>query len=87
MDVDLLIRSRRRVRLAGGLRGCKRNRFAGAVGVTFFGRVMLSPVLFSTQRQRMPAILTHELSHAHIRSWISELTYIRLRIGSRKDLP
>ena len=52
--------------------------FAGAVGVTFFGRVMLSPVLFSTQRQRMPAILTHELSHAHIRSWISELTYIRL---------
>jgi hypothetical protein len=52
--------------------------FAGSIGVTFFGRVMLSPVLFSTQRQRMPAILTHELSHAHVRSWILELTYIRL---------
>jgi hypothetical protein len=52
--------------------------FAGSVGVTFFGRVMLSPVLFSTQHQRMPAILTHELSHAQVRSWISELTYVRL---------
>jgi hypothetical protein len=48
------------------------------VGVTFLGRVMLSPALFTRQRQRLPAILTHELSHAHLRSWISELTYMRL---------
>jgi hypothetical protein len=52
--------------------------FAGAVGVMFLGTVNLSPRLFSVQRQRLHAILTHELSHAHIRSWISELTYIRL---------
>jgi hypothetical protein len=52
--------------------------FAGAVGVTFLGNVVLSPVLFTTKRQRLPAILTHELSHAHLRSWMSELTYIRL---------
>jgi hypothetical protein len=48
------------------------------VGNMFLGRVFLSPALFSTKRQRMPAILTHELSHAHLRSWISELTYMRL---------
>src|SRR5215831_19674147 len=36
----------------------------GAVGMTFMGRVMLSPVLFSTQRQRLPSLLTHEMSHA-----------------------
>jgi hypothetical protein len=49
-----------------------------AVGMMFLGNVVLSPVLFSTQRQRMPAIVTHELSHAHLRSWISELAYMRL---------
>ena len=49
-----------------------------AVGMHFLGRVMLSPVLFSTQRQRLPAMLTHELSHAHLRSWISELTFVGL---------
>jgi hypothetical protein len=49
-----------------------------AVGMTFVGRVMLSPVLFSTQRQRLSAILTHELSHAHLRSWISQLAVMRL---------
>jgi hypothetical protein len=48
------------------------------VGMTFLGRVMLSPVLFSTQRQRPPAMLTHELSHAHLQSWISQLPFIRL---------
>jgi hypothetical protein len=50
----------------------------GVVGTTFLGNVMLSPVLFSTQRLRLPVILTHELSHAHLRSWISELAYLRL---------
>jgi hypothetical protein len=49
-----------------------------AVGMTFVGRVMLSPVLFSTQRQRLPAILTHELSHAHLQGWILQLAVMRL---------
>jgi hypothetical protein len=49
-----------------------------AIGMTFLGRVMLSPVLFSAQRQRFPAILTHELSHAHLQSWISQLAVMRL---------
>jgi hypothetical protein len=49
-----------------------------AVGMTFLGHVVLSPVLFSTQRHRLPALVTHELSHAHLQSWISQLTYIRL---------
>jgi len=52
--------------------------FAGAVGVNFLGRVILSPSLFTTKRARLPAILTHELSHAHIRSWMSELSFIAL---------
>jgi hypothetical protein len=43
----------------------------GPVGVTFAGRVNLSPALYSRQQQRLPAILTHELSHAHIQGWIS----------------
>src|SRR5258706_192147 len=51
---------------------------SGAVGVTFFGHVILSPGLFSAQRQRSPAHLTHELSHAHLQSWLSPLAYIRL---------
>jgi len=50
----------------------------GPVGVMFLGSVRLSPVLFSDQRQRLPAILTHELSHAHIASWITGLAYLRL---------
>src|SRR5262249_4756075 len=51
---------------------------ANPVGVTFAGRVNLSPKLFRPQRQRLPAILTHELSHAHIQGWISANAYIRL---------
>jgi hypothetical protein len=49
-----------------------------AVGMTFLGRVILSPALFTTQRQRLPAILTHELSHAHLQGWTSQLPFIRL---------
>src|SRR5215475_2678113 len=49
-----------------------------SVGMTFLGRVLLSPALFSAQRHRLPAMLTHELSHAHLRSWISQLTFMRL---------
>jgi hypothetical protein len=40
------------------------------VGVTFFGRVNLSPRLYRPQHQRLRGILTHELSHAHIHGWI-----------------
>lgn len=49
----------------------------GPVGVAFFGRVTLSPVLCGRQRQRLPAILTHELSHAHLLGW-SGMGYLRL---------
>lgn len=50
----------------------------GAVGLTFLRHVILSPALFTTQRPRLPALLTHELSHAHIQSWISQLAYMHL---------
>jgi hypothetical protein len=48
------------------------------VGVTPFGRVMLSPALGGMQHRRLPAILTHELSHAHIEGWISTYAWVRL---------
>jgi len=50
----------------------------GAVGVTAFGRVVLSPVLNWPQHRRLRAILTHELSHAHIQGWISANDFFRL---------
>lgn len=52
--------------------------YSGSVGLAFLGRVILSPDLFARQRQRLPAILTHELCHAHLQSWMSQLAYIRL---------
>jgi hypothetical protein len=48
-----------------------------SVGVTCFGRVNLSPELDRRQHWRLPAILTHELSHAHIQGWIG-IAEIRL---------
>jgi hypothetical protein len=48
------------------------------VGVTAFGRVNLSPALDWPQHRRLRAILTHELSHAHIHGWISANGYVRL---------
>src|SRR5215467_5355611 len=48
------------------------------MGVTFAGRVHLSPKLFWPQRQLLPSILTHELSHAHIQGWIGANAYIHL---------
>jgi len=48
------------------------------VGVAPFGRVVLSPVLGAQQRRRLPAILTHEMSHAHLQSWISAYAFVRL---------
>ena len=50
-----------------------------AAGITtFMGHVLLSPDLLISQRQRLSAILTHELSHAHLRSHISILKYINV---------
>ncbi len=46
------------------------------VGVTFLGRVNLAPRLFRAQHQRLPAILTHELSHAHLQGWSGGWTYL-----------
>jgi hypothetical protein len=48
------------------------------VGVTFLGRVNLSPKLFWPQHERLRAILTHELSHAHLQGWIGEYAYLYL---------
>jgi hypothetical protein len=48
------------------------------VGVTFAGRVVLSPKLFSPQHWRLRAILTHEMSHAHIQGWIGGVKYFGL---------
>jgi hypothetical protein len=48
------------------------------MGLTFVGRVNLSPKLFWPQHQRLPAILTHEFSHAHIQGWIGENAHIHL---------
>jgi len=50
----------------------------GAIGMTFLGRVLLPPGLYWGQRQRLATILTHELSHAHLQGWISQLTFFRL---------
>ena len=35
--------------------------YSGSVGLAFLDRVILSPDLFARQRQRLPAILTHEI--------------------------
>jgi hypothetical protein len=51
---------------------------AQPVGVTSFGRVNLSPALDGTQHRRLPAILAHELSHAHIQGWISTNAFVRI---------
>jgi hypothetical protein len=48
------------------------------VGVTFAGRVNLSPKLFHPQHWRLRAILTHEMSHAHIVGWIGGTKYFHL---------
>jgi hypothetical protein len=48
------------------------------VGVMAFGRVHLSPVLDWPQHRRLRAILTHELSHAHIAGWISMSALVQL---------
>jgi hypothetical protein len=57
-----------------------------AVGVTFAGRVYLSPELFGRQHQRLRAILTHELSHAHLQGWIGQIAYMRLPTWFKEGL-
>lgn len=48
-------------------------------GVTFMGRVTLSPLLFAKPTTpRLEAILTHELSHAHLAGWMSVLATVSL---------
>jgi len=42
------------------------------------GHILLSPDLYNDQRQRMSAILTHELSHAHLQGWIPTLKYFNI---------
>jgi hypothetical protein len=56
------------------------------VGVTVFSRVNLSPKLFGPQHQRLRAILTHELSHAHIQGWIGEYDYLYLPTWFKEGL-
>jgi len=56
------------------------------VGVTIFGRVTLSPKLFGPQHQRLRAILTHELSHAHIQGWIGGYDYLYLPTWFKEGL-
>ncbi|MDD5036752.1 MAG: hypothetical protein PHE55_18645 [Methylococcaceae bacterium] len=51
---------------------------AKVAGVAFPGRITLSPRLCGEDRQRMSAILTHELSHAHLQGWLSPLEFTRL---------
>jgi hypothetical protein len=52
--------------------------YPGSVGTMFLGRVILSPALFTTKRARLESVLIHELSHAHLRTWISDLAYLAL---------
>lgn len=56
------------------------------VGVTPFGRVILSPALGRQQHQRLPAILTHELSHAHLHGWLSLCAGVRLPVWFKEGL-
>jgi hypothetical protein len=44
-------------------------------GVAFPGRLTLSPALCGAQRERMTAVLTHELSHAHLQGWMTPLAF------------
>src|SRR5262245_45816509 len=48
------------------------------VGVTYLGRVNLAPRLYTSQRERLPGILTHELSHAHLQGWMGAIAFMRL---------
>jgi len=47
-------------------------------GVTFMGRITLSPALFTRRPDRLEPVLTHELSHAHLAGWMGVFATIRL---------
>ncbi len=47
-------------------------------GVALPGRLTLSPVLCGAQKERMTAVLTHELSHAHLQGWLPPPVFARL---------
>src|SRR5262249_33823997 len=55
------------------------------MGVTFTGRVNLSPKLFWPQHRRLRPIRTHELSHAQIQGWLGT-AYIRLQNWFKEGL-
>jgi hypothetical protein len=46
-------------------------------GASQWGRVTLSPRLCAQERTRLAAVLTHELSHAHLLGWRSSLFLTR----------
>jgi hypothetical protein len=48
--------------------------------------VNLAPELFGPERQRRPAILTHELSHAHIQGWVGAIRYMLLPTWFKEGL-
>ncbi len=50
----------------------------GVSGVTFMGRITLSPSLFLERPERLRAVLTHELSHAHLAGWMGQVATISL---------
>jgi len=50
----------------------------GSVGVTAFGRLILSPTLNGPQHNRLRTLLTHELSHAHLQGYLSTYAFVRL---------
>lgn len=58
----------------------------GNVGVTAFGRLILSPTLNGPQHNRLPALLTHELSHAHLQGYLSTYAFVRLPIWFKEGL-
>ncbi len=41
------------------------------------GRILLSPTLCAGERARLPGVLTHELSHAHLFGWRSSVISAR----------
>ena len=47
-------------------------------GVTFRGRVAISPAVCGADRARLPRVLAHELSHAHLQQRLSPLAYVAL---------
>jgi hypothetical protein len=51
---------------------------AKVAGTTVFGRVALSPNLCGSDRFRLEAILTHELSHGHLQGCLSPLAFFAL---------